>query len=222
MSISVSIPNYTLKEEIISAGSHALGVGLAISACVLAVVRSAGDLYLHGAIGVVSAAVYGATMIMLYCMSSIYHALPRGDAKRVFRVIDHCSVFLLIAGTYTPYSLVSLRAAHPALGWSVFGVIWGLTAVGIVFNAIDVDRFQKVSAIINVIMGWMVVMTARWLQPEIGHVGMSLLIWGGVVYSIGAILYAVGHRVRYAHSIFHFFVLGGSILHFLSIYCTVL
>ena len=216
---SIEIPKYSLSEEIISAVSHGIGAGLAVSACVLGVVKAVHDHAAVGAAGIVSAAVFGLTMIMLYCMSTIYHALPIGDAKRVFRVIDHCSVFLLIAGTYTPYALVSLKGA---LGWTVFGVIWGLTAVGIVFNAIDVDKFETVSALINLAMGWMVVFTSRYLAASIGSLGMKLLIVGGVVYSLGAIFYGIGHKVRYTHSIFHFFVLGGSILHFFSIYLTVL
>ncbi|MBQ3913344.1 MAG: hemolysin III family protein, partial [Lachnospiraceae bacterium] len=133
MSKAISIPKYSFSEELISSISHGIGAGLAISACVLGVIKAARDIDSVGTIGIVSAAIFGATMIMLYCMSAIYHALPVGDAKRVFRVIDHCSVFLLIAGTYTPYALVSL---HGALGWTVFGVIWGLTALGITFNAI--------------------------------------------------------------------------------------
>ena len=216
---SIEIPKYSLSEEIISAVSHGIGAGLAVSACVLGVVKAVHDHAAVGTAGIVSAAVFGLTMIMLYCMSTIYHALPIGDAKRVFRVIDHCSVFLLIAGTYTPYALVSLKGA---LGWTVFGVIWGLTAVGIVFNAIDVDKFETVSALINLAMGWMVVFTSRYLAASIGSLGMKLLIVGGVVYSLGAIFYGIGHKVRYTHSIFHFFVLGGSILHFFSIYLTVL
>ena len=219
MSRTISIPKYSLSEEIISAVSHGIGAGLAVSACVLGVIRAVHDYSSVGATGIVSAAVYGLTMIMLYCMSSIYHALPVGNAKRVFRVIDHCSVFLLIAGTYTPYALVSLKGA---LGWSVFGIIWGLTIIGIVFNTIDVDKFETVSALINLGMGWMVVFTSRYLSSSIGSVGMKLLIAGGIVYSLGAIFYGIGHKVRYTHSIFHFFVLGGSILHFLSIYMTVL
>lgn len=216
---SVEIPKYSFSEELISAVSHGIGAGLAVSACVLGVVKAVRDHAVVGTIGIVSAAVFGLTMIMLYCMSTIYHALPVGDAKRVFRVIDHCSVFLLIAGTYTPYALVGLKGA---LGWTVFGVIWGLTAVGIVFNAIDVDRFETVSALINLAMGWMVVFTSRYLTASIGSFGMKLLIVGGIVYSLGAIFYGIGHKVRYTHSIFHFFVLGGSILHFFSIYLTVL
>ena len=219
MAKTIEIPDYTLGEELISSISHGIGAGLAVSACVLGIVKAAHDYASVKASGIVSAAIFGITMIMLYCMSSIYHALPVGNAKRVFRVIDHCSVFLLIAGTYTPYALVSL---HGALGWTVFGVIWGLTAVGIVFNAIDVDKYEKVSAFINLGMGWLVIFTSRYLFASIGRTGMLLLIVGGVVYSLGAILYKLGDNIRYMHSIFHFFVLGGSVLHFLSIYLTVL
>lgn len=219
MTKTIRIPNYSLGEELVSSISHGVGTALSVSACVLCVVKAAQDYAYVKAAGVVSAAIYGFTMIMLYCMSTLYHALPTGDAKRVFRVIDHCSVFLLIAGTYTPYALVSLRGA---LGWTVFGVIWGLTAVGIVFNAIDVDRFQKVSAIINLGMGWMIVFTAGKLIPAIGGLGMKLLITGGIIYSIGALLYSIGSRARYIHSVFHFFVLGGSVFFFFSIFLTVL
>ncbi len=219
MARSISIPKYSLSEELISAISHGIGALLAIAGCVLGIVRAAGDVRIIGAIGVVSAAVYGFTMIELFTMSALYHALPVSTAKRILRVIDHCSVFLLIAGTYTPYALVSLRGAR---GWSIFGIIWGLTVIGCVFNAFDVDRYQVVSGIINVLMGWMVVLSAKYLTVSIGHTGMFLLIAGGISYSVGAILYAVGHKVKYAHSIFHFFVLGGGILHFLSIYLTVL
>ncbi len=219
MAKTISIPKYSLSEELISSISHGIGAGLAVSASVLGIIKAAHDHAKVGGTGIVSMAIFGLTMIMLYCMSSIYHALPVGKAKQVFRVIDHCSVFLLIAGTYTPYALISLSGA---LGWTVFGVIWGLTALGIVFNAIDVDKFEVVSGIINVVMGWMVVFTARYLTASIGQLGMKLLIIGGVVYSLGAILYAMGHKVPYTHSIFHFFVLGGSVLHFLSIYWTVL
>lgn len=219
MTNTISLPDYTLGEELISSISHGIGTALSVSACVLCVVRAAHDVSEVGAAGIVSAAVFGFTMIMLYCMSTLYHALPQGKAKRVFRVIDHCSVFLLIAGTYTPYALVSLKGA---LGWTVFGVIWGLTALGIVFNAINVDRYEKVSGIINLVMGWLIVFTAGKLTPAIGSLGLKLLLAGGIIYSIGAVLYSIGSRVRYVHSVFHFFVLGGSIMFFFSIFLTVL
>lgn len=216
---AITLPNYSVEEELISASSHAFGAALSVSACSLCIIKAVRNISQVGALGIVSAAIYGFTMIMLYCMSTLYHALPHGKAKQVFRVIDHCSVFLLIAGTYTPYALISLRGA---LGWTVFGIIWGLTAVGIVFNAIDVDRYEKVSGIINVVMGWLVVLPGRILYSRIGAMGIILLLAGGVIYSVGAILYSIGSRKKYFHSIFHFFVLGGSILFFLSIYLTVL
>ena len=202
MQTKITIPNYTLAEELISAISHGIGTGLAIAACVLCIVKGARD---HvGAAGIVSAAIFGATMIFLYCMSTLYHSITAKGAKRVFRVIDHCSVFLLIAGTYTPFTLVSL---HGSKGWTIFGIIWGLTVLGIIFNAINVDKYEKVSAIINVAV-----------SPR----GVLLLLIGGLVYTVGAVFYGLGKRIRYMHSIWHFFVLGGTICHFFAVYLEVL
>ena len=140
-------------------------------------------------------------------------------AKRVFRVIDHCSVFLLIAGTYTPFTLVSLRGLR---GWTIFGIIWGLTVLGIIFNAINVDKYEKVSAIINVLMGWLVVISFRSLAAAVSPRGVLLLLIGGLVYTVGAVFYGLGKRIRYMHSIWHFFVLGGTICHFFAVYLEVL
>ncbi len=217
MSREITIPDYNLAEELINSISHGIGAGLAIAACVLCIVKAALD---HtGAAGIVSASVFGFTMIFLYLMSTLYHAITARKAKYVFRVIDHCSVFLLIAGTYTPFMLVSL---HGWMGWTLFGVIWGLTVVGIVFNSINVDKFEKVSTIINVIMGWMVVLSFRTLIQNVSRTGIILLITGGVIYTVGAVIYKIGDNVRYMHSVWHFFVLGGTICHFFAIYLTVL
>ena len=216
MSRKITIPDYNLAEELISAISHGIGTGLAIAACVLCIVRAA---HHSGAFGVVSAAIYGATMIVLYCMSTLYHSITARKAKYVLRIIDHCSVFLLIAGTYTPFLLVSLNGWR---GWTYFGIIWGLAATGIVFNCIDVDRYEKASAIINVAMGWLVVFSFGALCKTVSREGIILLIVGGVVYTVGAILYGLGDKIRYMHSIWHFFVLGGTICHFFSIYLAVL
>ena len=212
----VTIVDYNLAEELISAISHGIGAGLAIAALVLCVVKAAKD---HNPWGVVGGCIFGSTLIILYLVSCLYHALAKNKAKKVFRVLDHCCVFLLIAGTYTPFLLVSLRGAW---GWTIFGVIWALAIVGIVFNAIDVDRYQGLSAVVNILMGWMIAIRFRSLAAVIGHTGLVFLIVGGVVYTLGAILYAFGHRVRYVHSIWHFFVLGGSICHFFAIYMSVL
>lgn len=208
----IAMMDYNLCEELISSISHGIGAGLAIAAAVLCIVKAA---HTGNAWAVVSCSVFGFTIIMLYCMSTIYHALPKGKGKKVFRVIDHCTVFLMIAGTYTPCMLVHF---HDAKGWVMFGIIWGLAALGIVFNAIDVDKYEAVSAVINVIMGWAVCFMFKAMIEEIGGAGVALLIIGGASYTFGAILYGLGNKVRYMHSIFHFFVLAGSICHFFAIY----
>jgi hemolysin III len=128
-------------------------------------------------------------------------------------------VFLLIAGTYTPFTLVSLRGSR---GWTIFGIIWGLTVLGIIFNAINVDKYEKVSAIINVLMGWLVVISFRSLAVAVSPRGVLLLLIGGLVYTVGAVFYGLGKRIRYMHSIWHFFVLGGTICHFFAVYLEVL
>ena len=217
MAREITIPDYNLAEELISSISHGIGAGLAVAACVLCIVKAAvGG---TGAAGVVSASIFGFTMIFLYLMSTLYHAITARKAKYVLRVIDHCSVFLLIAGTYTPFMLVSL---YGWIGWTLFGVIWGLTVVGIVFNSINVDKYERVSAIINVIMGWMVVLSFHTLTQNVNRTGIILLITGGIVYTVGAVLYKIGDNVRYMHSVWHFFVLGGTICHFFAIYLAVL
>ncbi len=217
----IAIPSYSLAEELISSISHGMGAGMGIAGLVLCIVQS-----VHSGVDVgwkvVSSCIFGTTIILLYLMSCLYHALKVNKAKRVFRVIDHCTIFLLIAGTYTPYTLVSLRAVKPWLGWTVFGVIWGVAILGIVLNAVNLKRFAKLSVACYLLMGWMIILAYGDMTRAIDPRGISLLIWGGVVYSVGAILYGIGSKRKYFHSIFHFFCLGGTILHFFSIYLYVL
>lgn len=212
----ITIPKYTLGEELTNAISHGVGALTAIAALVLCVVKAAGrgDVW-----AIVSGAVYGATLIILYLMSTLYHSLKVNKAKRVFRVIDHCSIFLLIAGTYTPFTLVSLR---DTVGWPLFGVVWAAAAAGITLNAVSLKKFAIVSVICYLAMGWAVVFAFKDLQAALPPDAISLLIWGGVAYTVGAILYGVGARKKYFHSVFHFFCLIGSALHFLSIYLYVM
>lgn len=212
----IALPRYTLGEELVSAISHGLGAAFGIVALVLCVVKSASA---GSAIGVVSSALYGSMMILLYTMSTIYHALKRNRAKQVFRVFDHCSIFLLIAGTYIPIVLVGIGGAW---GWTFFGVVVAAAILGIVFNAIDIERYKKFSMICYIAMGWVIVIGFKPLMDSIATGGIILLIVGGVVYTIGAVVYGVGKKAKYLHSIWHFFVLGGSILHFLMIYLYVL
>lgn len=212
----ITIPRYTLGEELISSISHGVGALLGVAALVLCIVRGAiaGDAW-----KVVSGIIFGATLIILYTMSCLYHALKVNRAKRVFRVIDHCTIFLLIAGTYTPYTLVSLRET---VGWWVFGIIWAAAVLGIVMNAISLKKFARLSVALYLVMGWMIVFAYQHMVNAVPQSGMTLLILGGVAYTVGSILYGIGSKIKYFHSVFHFFCLIGSALHFFSIYLYVL
>lgn len=209
------LPNYTKGEEIFNMASHAAGAALGIVVTVLCVVRAA---FHHNTIGVVSGAIFGATMILLYSISSVYHGLsPRVMGKKVLRVLDHCTIYLLIAGSYTPLALCSLRPGHPALGWTIFGVIWGAAAIGILLTAIDMERFKVFSMICYLAMGWCIVVAIKPTVLALGTGGTVFLLLGGVAYTIGAVLYGLGKKKRYIHSVFHLFVVAGSLMHFFCI-----
>lgn len=212
----IVIPKYTLGEELTNSISHGVGVILGLIGMILCLVKCvpSGDTY-----RIVSSIVFCITVMILYLMSCLYHALKVNKAKRVFRVIDHCTIFLLIAGTYTPYTLVSLR---PTIGWWVFGIIWGTAILGIVLNAISLKKFAKLSVALYLIMGWIIIVAYQAMVEAVPAGGMALLIWGGIAYTIGAILYGIGAKKKYFHSVFHFFCLIGTILHFLSVYLYVL
>ncbi len=209
------LPDYTKGEEIFNMVSHIVGGAVGITALTLCVIFAA----LHkNAYGVVGSAIYGASMIILYAMSSIYHGLrPELMAKKVFQVIDHCSIFLLIAGTYTPITLSALRPDNPVLGWTIFGIIWGIAALGITFNSIDIKAYKTFSAICYLIMGWCIVFAWKPTVAALGMGGISLLLWGGISYTVGALFYYFFKKKRYMHSVFHIFVVFGSILHMLTI-----
>ena len=212
----ITIPKYTLGEELTNSISHGVGAGLGIAALVLCIVKSA---IAHDGYKLASSIVFGITVTLLYLMSCLYHALKVNQAKRVFRVMDHCTIFLLIAGTYTPFTLVTLRGP---LGWSLFGIVWGVAILGIVLNAVSLKRFAKLSVLCYLGMGWVIIFAFRRLAAALHPTGLMLLIAGGVAYTLGAILYAVGSKRKYFHSIFHFFCIIGTVLHFLSIYLYVL
>ncbi len=204
------LPNYTKGEEIFNMVSHIVGGAVGIVALVLCVVFAA----LHGNVyGVVGSAIYGASMIILYTMSSIYHGLkPEKKAKKVFQVIDHCSIFLLIAGSYTPIALCTLREFNPVTAWIIFGTVWGAAILGITLNAIDIKAFKLFSAFCYLLMGWSIVFAYKAVPYLIANGGMWLLLTGGISYTIGALFYYLFKKKRYMHSIFHLFVVAGSIL----------
>lgn len=208
------LPSYTKGEEIFNMVSHIVGGGFGIIETAILVIFAAIN---SNAYGIVSSAIFGSSMIILYTMSSIYHGLRPNLAKKVFQIIDHCAIYLLIAGTYTPFSLCTLREYNTALGWSIFGVIWGLAALGITLNAIDLKSFKIISMILYIGMGWCIIFTGKIIFNTLGVAGFSLLLSGGISYTIGAILYGFGRKVKYFHSVFHLFVVTGSILHFLCI-----
>ena len=208
------LPTYTKGEEIFNMTSHIVGGALGIVAVTLCIIFSA----LHNNVyGIISSAIYGFSMILLYTMSSIYHGLRPNKAKKVFQVLDHCSIFLLIAGTYTPYCLVTLREYNVALGWTLFGIVWGMAVIGIILNSIDIKKYKVFSMICYLIMGWCILVKAPLLPKLLGLPGFILLLAGGVAYTIGAIFYGFGKKKKYIHSVFHMFILLGSVLQFFSI-----
>lgn len=214
------LPTYTKGEEIFNMTSHIVGGVLGIAVTVLCIIMAA----IHGnTYGVVSSSIYGATMIILYTMSSIYHGLsPKCKGKKVFQVIDHCTIFLLIAGSYTPFALCTFREYNVATGWIIFGIIWITAVVGIVLNAIDLKRYRVFSMICYIGMGWAVICKANLFPQLLGTNGTILLVSGGIAYTIGAILYGIGKKHKYMHSIFHLCILLGSILQFFCILLYVL
>ena len=214
------LPTYTKGEEIFNMTSHIVGGAFGIVVTVLCVVFAA----IHKNVyGIVSSSIYGTTMIILYTMSSIYHGLsPRCTGKKVLQVLDHCTIFLLIAGSYTPFALCTFREYDTATGWTMFGIIWAMAIIGIVLNAIDLKKYKVFSMICYIAMGWAILVKVNLFPSLLEVKGMILLITGGIAYTLGAILYGIGKKHKYMHSVFHLFILLGSLLQFFCILLYVL
>ncbi len=217
----ISLPSYSRAEEICNMVTHIVGAGLGIIGLILCLIRSVQNGLDYS---VVSSAVYGLSIVLLFTMSSLYHGLVPVKAKKVFRVLDHCTIYLLIAGTYTPIVLVSLRTVNPVMAWVVFGIVWCAAIVAITLTAIDMHRFRIFSMVSYLAMGWCILICFRDTIRSVGNTGMVLLFLGGVLYTIGAVIYAISKKKQlpYAHSLFHLFVLFACILHFLTIFLFVL
>lgn len=205
------LPRQTLGEEIANSITHGIGAALATAALTILVVFAAlkGDTW-----RVVSFTIYGASLVLMYLSSTLYHSITNLKAKRYFRIMDHSSIFLLIAGTYTPITLIALRGTR--WGWTIFGSIWGLAILGILFKLMFYGKLEKLSVVFYVLMGWLAVVA---IKPMITNLPPGLLIWiaiGGLSYTLGIIFYA-WTKLPYSHSIWHLFVLGGSISHFFGI-----
>lgn len=191
------------KEEIANAITHGIGLIMSIPALIMLVVFAVDK---GSAWHVVSFSIFGASMILLYLFSTLLHSFKPSKAKNVFAVLDHSAIYVLIAGTYTPLMLVSVRSA---LGWTLFGIVWGLAIVGIIFKCYFVDRFQIVSTLFYLVMGWLVLAAIKPLYASLTPAGFDLLLTGGILYSVGVVFY-VWKKIPYNHAIWHLFVLAGS------------
>lgn len=201
-------PFYTLGEEIGNAVTHGAAAVISVVGMVLLLIQAAGRPW-----ETVAVSIYGASMLLLFSMSSLYHAITNVRAKRVLRVLDHSSIYLLIAGTYTPFTLVTLRGA---VGWVIFGIVWSTAIFGIVLNMIGIERFKKISMFCYVASGWCIMTAALPLYRTLPWNGLMLLLAGGIFYTSGLIFYGL-KRVRYMHMTWHFFVLAGAAAHYFSI-----
>jgi hemolysin III len=190
--------------------THGIGFFLAIVGLVLLVVFAS----IYGsAIHVVSVSIYGSTLVILYLSSVLYHSMEYTCAKYIFRIIDHSAIYLLIAGTYTPFVLITLNGPK---GWTIFGIIWGLAFLGIVLKAIWINRFPVLFTLFYVFMGWLVIFSIKDIYLNLHFTGFVLLVLGGVLYTVGVVFFALKERLL-MHAIWHLFVLAGSILHFFAI-----
>ena len=197
-------------EEIANAITHGIGALLAVAALVVLIVMAA----IHGSVWhIVSFSIFGATLVLLYFASTFYHSLTHAKAKRVFHKFDHISIYLLIAGTYTPFCLTALRGW---IGWTVLGVVWSCAILGAVLKAISVGKRIKLSTVLYILMGWVILVAIQPLYKAMPFNGFLLLIAGGISYTIGTIFF-IRNQVKYNHSVWHVFVLGGSVLHFFSV-----
>lgn len=205
----LGLPFYSLCEEILNAITHGLGAVFGIISLIMLFNFAPKDFLSLFCVGV-----YGFTMFLLYFISTLYHSLGICKAKKVFRVLDHCSIFLSIAGTYTPICFFRLGR----LGLIILSCIWIVAIIGIILNSINLKKYAKVSMFCYIIMGWAVIFSIKPLIESITKNQFWLLVWGGIAYTVGAVFYIFGKKVRYIHSLWHLFVLTGSVLHFLMIY----
>ena len=207
--------HYTLREERLNSLTHGLGALLSAVGTLVLVLAAAreGDVW-----KIVSFSIFGASLVLLYSASTFYHASRSPRLREVWKMLDHCAIFLLIAGTYTPFLLVNLRGPT---GWTLFGIIWGLALAGIVLKLVFGHRYKILRVIVYLAMGWLIVFAAGELTTQVSELGVRLTVIGGVVYTLGVVFY-LADRLPYNHAIWHLFVVGGSLCHFYAIYYAVL
>lgn len=214
-----TLPNYTRGEEIMNMVTHIVGGVFGVVALILCIISAVKS---RSVWGVVTGSIYGFSLIALYTVSSVYHGLFPNLGKKVMQVVDHCTIYFLIAGTYTPILLVSLRQVNPTLAWIIFAVVWGLAIFAATLTAIDLNKYKKLSMACYIGIGWCIIFAVKPTIQAISLNGFILLLLGGVAYTVGAVIYGAGKKIKYMHGVFHLFVLLGSILHFLCIILYVL
>jgi len=208
--MNFSIKDFSVKEEIANSITHGIGFLLSIPALVMLIIYAAET---DNPWRIVSFTIFGTTMIILYLCSTLLHSISHEKIKNLFEILDHSSIYLLIAGTYTPFVLVAIRGP---LGWTLFGISWGLAICGIIFKCYFVKKFIVTSTILYVIMGWLIVMAIVPLYHAIGRTGFVFLILGGLLYTVGSIFY-VFQKIPYFHAIWHLFVLAGSAMMYICV-----
>lgn len=217
--INRKLPNYTRGEEIMNMITHIVGGALGIIillCCTLKAIKSGSVITILGAV------LYGISMVTLYTMSSIYHGLHVGTGKKVLQVIDHCTIYFLIAGTYTPIILTAFLPQYPVIGWALLAFQLGLGILATVLTAIDLNKFKVFSMICYIFMGWSIIFFTTQALEVLSKDGFMLILWGGIAYTVGAVLFGIGAKVHWMHAIFHIFVVLGSVMQFLGIYLYVL
>ncbi len=213
------LPRYTLGEELMNSISHGLGALFGIVALVSCLAKSSAS---GGIWDILGSAIYGGSLILLYTMSCIYHSLKPGTGKKVMQVIDHCTIYFLISGTYTPIVFSRLIPYSAAWGWTIFGIVWGCAVVGCIFTAIDLKKYAVLSMTCYLGMGWCILMAVKPAIAAVPALGLLWILIGGISYTVGAIAYGLGKSIRYMHSVFHMFVLFGSIAQYIGIILYVL
>lgn len=208
------LPDYSWGEELMNTVTHIAGSALGILALILCVLQACRH---SNTYGIVSSSIYGASMICTFAVSSVYHGLRPNLGKKVMQVIDHCTIYFLIAGTYTPLVLSAFRPVYPALGWGLFFFEWIMAAIAATLTAIDLKKYGVFSMICYIGMGWAVIPFAKQTFCVLSAPGFGLLLSGGIAYTVGAVLYGIGSKKKWMHSVFHIFVVLGALLQFLSV-----
>lgn len=209
------LPQYSVGEERMNMITHIVGGGLGLAMLLMCVIKAS---YSRNTWGIVASVIYGISLISLYTVSSVYHGMKAGTAKKVMQVIDHCTIYFLIAGSYTVVVLSALRPGYPVIAWGLFIFVWTLTALAVVLTAIDLKKYSVFSMACYVGMGWCVIPFWRQTLDSLTIPGFLLLLSGGIAYTIGAVLYGLGKKRKWMHSVFHIFVVIGSVLQFLSVW----